>query len=68
VAAQFVVRENAREVHERALRRQIPIAQRAQRIVRRVPRRRRIDDEQRAPVVAITTRDQEGAHPQILLA
>ena len=41
---------------------------RAKRIVRRVPRRRRIDDQQRAALLAISRRHQQCARPHVVLA
>ena len=65
--AQFVVRQDAREIHERILAGEIPVPQPAQRVIGRVPRGGRIDDQQCAALLAVARGNQQCARPDVVL-
>ena len=63
--AQLVVRQDPRKVHQRVFIGKIPIAQSTQGIVRGLPHGRRINDQQRATLLAVARRDQQRARSHV---
>ena len=67
-AAQPVERLHARETDERGIALEREFAQALQRVLARLPRSGRIDDEQRAVVAAELRRDEQHAGPDVAIA
>ena len=65
---QFVVRQHARKIHQGILVGEIPLPHAAQGVVRGMPARGRIDDQERAAFLAKSRPDEKRARPHILVA
>jgi len=66
--AQAVERLDAWEAHERVLGAELELAQAAQGVVATAPGRRRVDDQQRMVLTAVTARRQQRARPDVAVA